>query len=106
MEYQLNDSGAETLITLDLLSGSVENIIKKTKVKNHIVTAIPDNYPPVSAPLRMLKKSPIEKGEDFLSLINDGSEDPINVDIDPKRDIAHLVLTFMVILMRGSSFTI
>lgn len=93
MEYQLNDSGAETLITLDLLSGSVENIIKKTKVKNHIVTAIPDNYPPVSAPLRMLKKSPIEKGEDFLSLINDGSEDPINVDIDPKRDIAHLGYT-------------
>ena len=93
MEYQLNDSGAETLITLDLLLGSVENIIKKTKVKNNIVTAMPDNYPPVSAPLRMLKKSPIEKGEDFLSLLNDGSEDPINVDIDPKRDIAHLGYT-------------
>ncbi len=93
IEYQLNDSGTETLITLDLLSGSVENIIKKTKVKNHIVTTMPDNYPPVSAPLRMLKKSPIEKGEDFLSLLNDGSEDPVNIDIDPKGDIAHLGYT-------------
>jgi len=93
IEYQLNDSGAETLITLDLLSGSVENIIKNTKIKNHIVTTMPDNYPPVSAPLRMLKKSPIEEGEDFLAIINDSSEDPINVDIDPKRDIAHLGYT-------------
>jgi long-chain acyl-CoA synthetase len=93
MEYQLNDSGAETLITLDLLSASIENIIKKTRVKNHIVTAMPDNYPPVTAPLKMLKKSPVEKGEDFLSLIQDGSEEPINVDIDSKTDIAHLGYT-------------
>jgi long-chain acyl-CoA synthetase len=93
IEYQLNDSGAETLITLDLLSGSIENILEKTKIKNHIVTTMPDNYPPVSAPLKMLKKSPIKKGEDFLNLLNDGSEDPINVDIDPKKDIAHLGYT-------------
>lgn len=93
MEYQLNDSGAETLISLDLLSASVENITKKTNIKNYIVTTMPDNYPPVSAPLKMLKKSPIEKGEDFLSLINDGSEEQVKVDINPKSDIAHLGYT-------------
>lgn len=93
MEYQLNDSGAETLITLDLLAGSLKNIINNTKVRNHIVTTMPDNYPPLSAPLRMLKKSPIDIGEDFLSLLNESSEDPVNVDIDPKRDIAHLGYT-------------
>ncbi len=93
MEYQLNDSGAETIITLDLLSGSLKNILDRTKVRNHIVTTIPDNYPPLTAPLRMLKKSPIDEGEDFLSLLNESNEDPINVDIDPKRDIAHLGYT-------------
>jgi len=93
MEYQLNDSGAETLITLDLLSSSVENILSRTKVKNHIVTSMPDNYPPVTAPLKMLKKAPIEKGEDFLALLLDCTDEPVIVDIDPATDIAHLGYT-------------
>ena len=93
LEYQLNDCGAETLLTLDLFIGTVGNIIDKVKVKNLIVTSLADCYPPVSAPVKLLTKPPIEKGEDFLVLINEGSTDPINVEVDPKNDIAHLSYT-------------
>lgn len=93
LEYQLNDAGAETLITLDLIFGAVANIVEKTKIKNLIITSLADVYPPVAAPVKLLKKSPIEKGEDFLNLLEEGNADPINEKIDPKKDIAHLAYT-------------
>ncbi len=93
LEYQMNDCGCETFITLDLIMAPVLNVYKKTNVKRLIVVSLADTYPPVSAPIKMLKKSPIENGEDFLILLEEGSTDPINVEIDPKEDIAHLSYT-------------
>ena len=93
MEYQLNDSGAETLITLELLFGVVDKVLDKTKVKNLIVTSLADTYPPVSASVKLLTKGQIPKGEDFLTLLAEGSTDPINEEIDPKKDLAHLAYT-------------
>jgi len=90
---QLNDSGAETLLTLDLLSGTVDKILDQTKIKNLIVTSLADVYPPVAAPIKLLRKVPINKGEDFLSLLEEGSTDPINEEIDPKKDLVHLAYT-------------
>jgi long-chain acyl-CoA synthetase len=93
LEYQLNDAGAETIITLDLIFGAVGNIVEKTKIKNLIITSLADTYPPVSAPVKLLKKTPLEKGEDFLVLLEEGGADPINEKIDPQKDIAHLAYT-------------
>ncbi len=93
LEYQMNDSGCETFITLDLIMAPVLNVYKKTKVKRLIVVSLADTYPPVSAPIKMLKKSPIENGEDFLILLEEGSTDPINVEVDVNEDIVHLSYT-------------
>jgi long-chain acyl-CoA synthetase len=93
LEYQLNDAGAETLITCDLFLAVVEKVVEKTKVKNLVVTSLADTYPPVSAPVKMLKKAPFPIGEDFLTLLEEGSTDPINVKVNPKKDIAHLAYT-------------
>jgi len=93
LAYQLNDSGAETLLTLDLLFGTVEKILDQTSIRHLIVTSLADVYPPVAAPIRLLRKVPIGRGEDFLSLLEEGSTDPINVEIDPRKDLAHLAYT-------------
>jgi long-chain acyl-CoA synthetase len=93
LAYQLNDSGAETLITLDLVFGTVEKILDKTKIRNLIITSLADTYPPLATPIKLLRKVPIGKGEDFLTLLEEGSADPINEAIDPKKDLAHLAYT-------------
>jgi long-chain acyl-CoA synthetase len=93
LEHQLNDAGVTTLITLDLLAGVFDNILGNTRVKSLIVTSLADTYPPVSAPLKELTKPPIEKGEDFLKLLGEGDSDPINEEIEPEKDIAHLAYT-------------
>jgi len=93
LEHQLNDAGADTLITLDLLAAVFDNILGKTRVQRLIVTSLSDTYPPVSAPVKALTKQPIEKGEDFLKLLEEGDSDPVNEEIDPKKDIAHLAYT-------------
>jgi long-chain acyl-CoA synthetase len=91
--HQMSDSGAETLITLDLFFAVVEGALPKMNLKNLIVTTLADCYPPVSAPVKLLKKGPFAKGEDFITLLSGGSPDPIDVPIDPKADLAHLAYT-------------
>jgi long-chain acyl-CoA synthetase len=91
--HQIVDSGAETLITLDLFFGTVGSVLEKTGVKNLIVTSLADCYPVATAQVKMLKKIPIDKGEDFVALLEEGSPDPVNEPIDPKRDLAHLAYT-------------
>lgn len=90
---QLNDAGATVLLTLDLLFGTVEKILDQTTIKNVIVTSLADVYPPVALSIKLLRKVQINKGEDFLSLLEEGSTDPINEKIDPKKDLVHLAYT-------------
>jgi len=93
LAHQFNDAGAETLITLDLTLAVINKILGNTKVKTLIVVSLADAYPPVSAPVKLLTKGPIESGEDFIDLLNEGAADPVNVEIDPRIDIAHLAYT-------------
>ena len=93
LENQLNDAGVETLITLDLTAGVIDKVIGNTKVRNLIVTSLADAYPPVSAPVKLLTKQPIDKGEDFVNLLQEGGIDPVNEEVDPKKDLAHLAYT-------------
>jgi len=59
MEYQLNDSGAKMLLTLDLLAGKAAEAVVKTSVKTVVVVGIADFLPAVKRVLgKLLKKIP------------------------------------------------
>jgi long-chain acyl-CoA synthetase len=59
LEYQLNDSGAKVLVTLDLLFGRAAEVVARTPVKTVLVARIADFLPPVKKFLgKLLKKIP------------------------------------------------
>ena len=59
LEYQLNDSGAKVLVTLDLLFPKAAEVVAKTPVKTVLVAGIADFLPPVKKFLgTLLKKIP------------------------------------------------
>ncbi|MBN1883539.1 MAG: AMP-binding protein [Deltaproteobacteria bacterium] len=59
LEYQLNDSGAKILVTLDLLFGKAAEVVAKTGVRSVLVAGISDFLPPVKKFLgKLLKKIP------------------------------------------------
>ncbi|MCG7851582.1 MAG: AMP-binding protein, partial [Methanosarcinaceae archaeon] len=61
MEYQLNDSGAKILLTLDLLSDKAAEALSKTGVKSMVVVEIADFLPAVKRVLgKLLKKIPMK----------------------------------------------
>lgn len=93
LEYQISDAGAETLITTDLFFAVTGKVIEKRPVKNLIVTSLADNYPPLTIMTKPLRKIPIDRGEDFIDLLEEGSPDPVEVPVDPRKDLAHLAYT-------------
>jgi long-chain acyl-CoA synthetase len=94
ISFQLNDSGAETFIGLDLLYGAPRNVLAETAVKNVIMVSLADCYPPVNAPAKMLVKSPFDQGVlDFSGLIASHPAEPPEVPIDPQADLAHIAYT-------------
>jgi acyl-CoA synthetase (AMP-forming)/AMP-acid ligase II len=59
LEYQLNDSGAKLLVTLDALFDKVEAVVGKTGVKSVVVAEIGDFLSPIKRFLgKLLKKIP------------------------------------------------
>lgn len=59
MEYQLNDSGAKMLLTLDLLAGKAAEAVAKTSVRTVVIVQIADFLPAVKRVLgKLLKKIP------------------------------------------------
>ncbi len=91
--HQLTDAAPTTLITTDLFFATVKACLEKIEIKNLIVSSLADNFPAVSLPVKPLRKLPIEQGEDFSALVEEGSADPVNEPIDPKNDLAHLAYT-------------
>ncbi len=95
LEHILNDSGAETIITLDLLYDRVMAVKDKTSIKRIIVTSIRDFLPQhlkLLYPLKFIgkKKPQIKYGNGvyrFTDLLQTKPE-KIYVDIDPKEDVA------------------
>lgn len=96
LEHILNDSEAETIITLDLLYDRVKAVKDKTKIKRIIVTSIKDFLPPhlkLLYPLQYIrkKKPKIDFNEPgvykFSDLLQTRPE-KIDVKIDPKEDTA------------------
>ena len=65
LEYQLNDSGAETVVILDQLYPRLEKVRIRTPVKNIILVRIQDFLPKILGFLYGLKnKSPVEPSQD------------------------------------------
>jgi long-chain acyl-CoA synthetase len=95
VEYQINDSGAETLVVLDVFYPVVESIWGRTKLRNVIVASMADYMPSALAFLgKLLKRVPTRKVEPkpglylFKRLIAKYPPNPPKVEINPREDIA------------------
>jgi len=100
VSHQIHDSGAETLVVLDLLYPAVENVMGELGLKRTIVTGVKDYMPTVKRVLgSLLGKIPsynVEMGADmhrFLDLIKGYPPSPEPVEVDPKEDLALLQYT-------------
>lgn len=100
--HQLNDSGAETIITLDLLYKRVSSIKASTPLKRLIVTSIGDFLPFIKKllyPLVQKKEGhnpqvPYDSEvEPFLSILKESATNPVKLEVDPDEDIALLQYT-------------
>lgn len=98
--HQIHDSGAETLVVLDLLYPAVENVMGELGLKRTIVTGIKDYMPTVKGILgSLLGKVPsydVKMGADmhrFLDLIKGYPPSPEAVEVDAKEDLALLQYT-------------
>ena len=93
VSYQLNDAGAETLISLDLIYPGISSAIPETGVKNVITTSIADCYNAVIAPLKLIGKTEVPDTIDFAPLLKKYQPHTEDVPIDVKKDLAHLAYT-------------
>jgi len=100
LEYQLNDSGAETLILLDTLHPTVKAVKERTKLKRLIVASVGEYLPTAKRVLGSLLgrvpklKVPHEPNVYyFKELVEKHPPQPPKVDINPKEDLAALQYT-------------
>jgi long-chain acyl-CoA synthetase len=100
LEHQINDSGAETLIYLDLLHPVVTKIRDKTKLKNLISASIGEYLPSAKRIIGGLigkvpqHKIPQDAGvHQFKPLLESALPEPPEVTINPKEDLVALQYT-------------
>ncbi len=93
LEYQLSYSGAETIITSDLMAPLVEKVRGKTELKRMIITGEADYSPPMLVALKGGEKKVFPNTYDFTSLLREYPPTPPEVEIDPREDLAHIQYT-------------
>jgi long-chain acyl-CoA synthetase len=100
VSHQIHDSGAKTLVVLDVLYPAVENVMGELGLERTIVTGIKDYMPTVKGLLgSLLGKVPSykvvmgDKMHLFLDLIKGYPPSPEAVEVDPKKDLALLQYT-------------
>jgi acyl-CoA synthetase (AMP-forming)/AMP-acid ligase II len=98
LEYELNDSGAETLVTVDLLFPEVKKVENRKKLKNIIVTSLRDYLPknptlPLPPEMKQLKMTILPGTLAFLELLSKASPQSLPKINDLKEDIALLQYT-------------
>jgi long-chain acyl-CoA synthetase len=88
LAYQLNDSGAETIIAWDTQLEKINSIKDRTRLRNIIITNVLDYVPGA-------KRDPPELSGtmQFVNLVNSTKPDPPKFEIDPKEDLAVLQYT-------------
>ncbi len=90
---QLNDSGAETLISLDTLFPSIQSIISETYVKQVIITSFADCYSDINTILKSVNKIEIPGTIDMVSLIAEHEANPPDINLDVHEDLANIGYT-------------
>ncbi|WP_339147107.1 MULTISPECIES: long-chain-fatty-acid--CoA ligase [unclassified Sutcliffiella] len=103
LEYQVNDSGSEVIITLDILYPRVSKVKALTKLKHVIVTGIKDYLPfPKNMLYPFVQKKQYgivvkveHSGENhlFTEVIKQSEAQMIDIPIDPNEDLALLQYT-------------
>lgn len=103
LEYQLQDSGAEFIVCLDILIPRVSNVREATNLKHAIVTRISDYLPfPKNLIYPFIQKREynmvvkVEESEDthvWKTIFESVSGDYKEVSVDPKEDLALLQYT-------------
>ena len=100
LEFQVADSGAETLIFLDLLYPVVKNVKDKTKLTHLIVASIGEYLPSAKRIIGGLlgrvpsHQVPRDTGiHYFKELVDQSPPSPPKVEINPKEDLAALQYT-------------
>jgi len=91
--HQLNDSGAETLISMDLLYPGIQSIIPETGIKRIVTTSIADCYNAINAPLKPIGKTEIPDTIDMVPLLKKYHPFDKEVSIDVNKDLVHLAYT-------------
>ncbi|UCH04745.1 MAG: AMP-binding protein, partial [Candidatus Thorarchaeota archaeon] len=88
LAYQLNDSGAETIIAWDAQLDKINNIKDRTRLKNIIVTNVMDY-----APSAVREPPELAGTRQFVNLVNNTKPNPPKFEIDPKETLAVLQYT-------------
>ncbi|MBW1710932.1 MAG: AMP-binding protein [Deltaproteobacteria bacterium] len=91
--YQLNDSGAETLIALDEQFPEVEPVLSTTGVKRVITTSLADCQGPLKNCLKETQKVETPGAYDMISLLKKYEPAPGDDSIDIMKDLAHISYT-------------
>ncbi len=91
--YQLNDSGAETLITLDESFPDIQPVLAGTGVKRVITASLADCQTNLTAPLNRIGKASIPATLDMVSLLDEYESGPAEVSLDAAKDLAHISYT-------------
>jgi long-chain acyl-CoA synthetase len=91
VDYQLNDSEAETIIALDSLYPIVKNVWSKTKLKRAIITTLEEYGSKRQASASMIEAIP--DVYPFQQLVKEGATNPPKVDVNPMEDLAALQYT-------------
>jgi len=92
-QYQLNDSGARILISLDLMYPGIAPIIPQTPVDKVITTSIADCYNSIIQPLKPLEKIPVPETLDMAALLKEHPPEVAEPSLDVFNDLAHLAYT-------------
>lgn len=98
LRHQLEDSGSDTLIILDLFYPLFEKIKSETHVKRVIVTSIKDYLPPLKRILggllgKIQSYDVKEKDVLFFKELVSSPPEPTEIEFDPIKDLALLQYT-------------
>lgn len=103
LEYQLNDSGAEVIVSLDILYPRVSKVKALTNLRHVIVTGIKDYLPfPKNVLYPFVQKKEygivvkVEHSGDnhlFTEIMNRTAAKQLDVEVNPKEDLALLQYT-------------
>ncbi len=91
--HQLTDSGAETLVSLDLVYPGIKDIIPETPVKTIITTSVGDCYNALIQPLKPFGKIQVPDTLDLPELLAKYEPYDKEVEIDVEKDLAHIAYT-------------